>query len=526
MPCGTSWRDAATRSCTTPSERGVADPYLEAQQLAITLSRDGLDELLSDSELYWLRDRLGALLASAEGRWAFVDTLGTDGLVELTEELKMRWWDGREGGDPSVMDDAAATLGLIGAALATRHHEGGWTEPMDVITRVDPITASFMVIAMDVTAQELAALTEPILDTFAEGNGWLDAATFGDLVMPGDILFPRFAASPEASRELLLRCRDKLDEIFQMSYDKQSVQRMVEGAVAWRPAVTDAGAVLAPTLTYLHEADLRAGYEGFDWTFLGALITPYIDNFTVIGQGEWPWSTDRTPTNVMTFLIGVPGLLTAIVAEQAAKIDDILQSGRPLAPAMFDDISALKALVNQAVERHEIDRRLAEQAYFGLLTNLAGTVVGAVGGAAGEAVGGPAGGVVGGVASEHAWSAFQTWMQEQGYWPPTEAMITSGEATLTDYREMAMTHAAVVQYLIGRGVPVASLPRPTTPVDPNDPRTGTSCSSGRYLSDVRTWLDDSHPGVDSSIKADVSAIVDGLLSPGASQILCSSAADR
>ena len=513
--------DAGYQIVRDPMGSGIDDPYLEAQQLAITLRDGNLEKLLSDGELKWLRERLEVLLSTPEGRWAFVDTLGTDGLSKLANALQKRWWDGKTCGDPSVMGDAEATLAAIGAGLALRRNEGGSIQPVDVIDATDPIAASFMAIAMQVTPSEFAALSEHILDNFAANGQWLNFAPVGMLVMPGDILFPKIAASPEASRDLLLRCRDKLDEIFQMSYDKASVQQMIEGAVAWNPDTYAAGVVLVPTLTYLSETDLHWGYDNFDWSFLGKLAAPYSSQFTIAGAEEWPWpgGVDQAKNDVFTFLIGIPGALDPILAQQARQIANLIQTGQPLTAAAFELISALKALINKAVEHNQIDQAIADQAVFRMIMELVGALAGAAGGAVGS-VGGPAGEFAGGIAGEKAWSEFQRWMQEAGWLPPTEAMIEAGESRLTDYRAMIATHAIVIQYLVLHHVPVDSWPTPAPGIDDERPDKDRSCPSGAYRSNMTKWLNGSHAGVTPSAAADLRAILDGTLSADGSEYLC------
>ncbi len=504
-----------------PLGTGIGDPYLEAQQLAVTLRDGNIEKLLSDSELTWLRERLDVLLQTPEGRWAFIDTLGIDGLINLSNELQKRWWDGKTSGDPSVMDNAHATLAAIGAALATRRNEGGSIQPVDVIDATDPIAASFMVIAMQITPSELAALSEHILDNFAANDHWLDLAPVGMLVMPGDILFPKLAESPEASRDLLLRCRDKLDEIFQMSYDKASVQKIIEGAVAWNPDTYAAGVILVPTLTYLSETDLYWGYDNFDWSFLGTLAGPYGPQFTVVGGDEWPWPSgdDQAKNDVFTFLIGIAGALDPFLAHQARAIAAIIQSGQPLTTTAFELISALKALITKAVEHNRIDQAIADQAVFQMIMAVVSALAGAAGGALGS-VGGPAGEVVGGTAGEKAWSKFQQWMQEAGWLPPSEEMIELGESRLADYRAMIMTHAIVIRYLMLHNVPVDSWPAPAAGIDGARPDKDRSCPSGNYRNTITTWLEGSHPGVTPATKADLRAILDGTLSADGSEYLC------
>ena len=94
------------------------DPYLGGAALAVVL-RDSDPDLLTDAEVARVNRQLEVLMATAPGRWGFIDRLGDDGLAHLCDrlgarqaQLDLRSW-------PTTDADAVASAAAIGGLLAT-----------------------------------------------------------------------------------------------------------------------------------------------------------------------------------------------------------------------------------------------------------------------------------------------------------------------------------------------------------------------------------------------------------------------
>lgn len=483
-----------------PLGGGIGDPYLEAQAIALTLGDGNLDKLLSEAELNWLNDRLTEILASPVGRWGFIDTLGADGLTQLCRKL------GQEAAqeqspyatDRERLGAILTTLGLLGAGLADRHHDGGSTSQDEVLAAIDPMAAAYMLAAMDLPSDDLARLAHDVISR--AGVVTAPGGRIPNRIHPGDILFPHIAADPLASVAYVQLSIGNLDALFKASVARDAVGQIILHATdpdLVKAAGLRPGSLIPSMFEYLGTGKPLDGWADSDVAWLGDVVIRYPFNFTG-DYNHWDW-TDAQASTALALAASHDAALERMRAGAGAMFDVVgAESDIARLTTLLHDIAGFQIDLLDAIRDGVIGDAKAAQKGWDLAWLVAGLAIGVVAGALLPEleVGAIAGLVVEGsvgAGAGAATTAVQTWWREHHLpgTPPDIAAAARGASETMDDTITAQTGLLMrltLELAKSKGLVDPQKLDPLPVPMPLDPQHSGNCSGKKYAEQVYDWL--------------------------------------